>query len=150
MRLRRTVTSDKQDTTTQVSRRKTSKVRDLAILDRRIEDLLEKNKQLAQITEELDRLKDSLYLALKTNGISEYSHLGVELQEVEDKTRRSTEIDPAKYYDAVEDIDLFLSTITVPVTKARKALSEREIEAIATITEPVVRGKKLKISMPKL
>lgn len=154
MRLRRTTetTETAAATTKKATRRvKTaSKAVSKPILDKRIEEYMAARQTLMQAQNTISDLEESMYLAMKTNGLSEYSHAGVKLSEVESKTNKSTTIDPRKYYDAVEDLEEFLDTITVPVTKARKVLSEREIEKIATVVEGRVTGKKLKIALPKV
>lgn len=91
-------------------------------------------------------LREQIYAEMKSAKIEDFHHSLTRLQEIEDKTRTVTTIDPQKYYDAVGDEALFFDTISVPITQARKALSQREIERIADIKHPEVLGKKLKIS----
>jgi len=49
------------------------------------------------------------------------------------KDGKKTEIDPELFYDEVDDIDDFISSISVKVTEAREVLSAKAIDKIAFV-----------------
>lgn len=147
MRLKRKIT---QETAAKVQPRRKVKVVDVAqakqTLASQIDEYEAFERQIQLATEQLASLREQIYAEMKSAKIEDFHHSLTRLQEIEDKTRTVTTIDPQKYYDAVGDEALFFDTISVPITQARKALSQREIERIADIKHPEVLGKKLKIS----
>lgn len=106
-------------------------------------------KSLEREMEERSRVEEQVHLMMQKAGFDDFTHLGIRLQEVDDKTRASTTIDPKGFYDAVEEKDFF-EAVKVSVTAAKKVLSEREIKKISTVVDPKVIGKKLKITPPKV
>lgn len=61
--------------------------------------------------------------------------------------KSTTTIDPLGFYNEVDETDFF-NSVKVPVTAAKKILSEKELEAISTTTPPAKKDPVLKV-IPK-
>ena len=82
------------------------------------------------------RISDKLRIAGKT-GVST-SGMAAEFKESFSNTK--TEIDPKKLYSKMKDKDEFFSVVKVSLGELKQVMTEKEINQIATITEPVSQG----------
>jgi len=100
-----------------------------------------KMKSLA-ITQKAE-MEELLYL-MQTHHKVEVANAYGEAKVVIPAGRKSTWIDPKKFFKKVPEGDFFAS-ITVGMEKAKKVLSEKEIASISTVTPAVPGEPALKI-----
>lgn len=108
--------------------------------------LISQNNQLideAQLaTEQAHARIEALMKKYKLNGVTD-GHLIAEL--VEQFTRESRVIDPQRFFNAVTRQDDFWECVEVAIGKAKKVLSEKELDKITKTTPSKSTGIVLKI-----
>lgn len=102
------------------------------------EEIQEKQKKLKDELRELEELMKK-YKVQKHEG-------NISIAEFVVPPGRSTRIiDPVKFREKVQDDRDFFSAISVSVTKAKKVLSEKEIDSISDIRPPKEKEPILKV-----
>lgn len=101
---------------------------------------------IGKLTAEREAAERELEALLKAASITHFSTPEATADIVTPSGKSSTNIDASKFYDAVDEKD-FWECVTISVTKAKAVLSEREIQAIATVTPATPGTPKLVVKL---
>ncbi len=113
-----------------------------------LKTISESEAEMAKIQERLEESKNSLFELLKKNSWEQFiSPYGTAVL-YRPQGRSSTEIDPRKFMQEVEE-DVFFSCIKVLVTDAKKVLNKMQQNKLFKITEGVLGELTLRIEKPK-
>lgn len=103
-----------------------------AEIDHELQLLAKEEYALDQAAAALEARHQSLEAKLRGANLTEHSNGTYKIGIEESFSRQSTTIDAKKFKNAVSDRD-FWAVVTVPVTKAKELLGQKEIDAIAEV-----------------
>lgn len=101
---------------------------------------------IGKLTAEREAAERELEALLKSARLTHFDTPEATAAIVTPSGKSSTNIDASKFYEAVDEKD-FWGCVTVSVTKAKAVLSEREIQAISTVTPATPGTPKLVVKL---